>query len=165
MSVGQVANQSFEPNEDIAEVLRVLRANGISWIADEIEERILAGTVERKRQEGKRRGQYDDPRALTDDEQVEVLLRALRNYLVVLPKAWNSAVETLTGVTEGRDLSNASSVEAQAVAAAVTLAPPGTGVASISVVPREAAKLSVQLDGLLRRAWPAGAAEYDDERS
>ncbi|WP_139228189.1 hypothetical protein [Planctomicrobium piriforme] len=160
MSAGKATPERFEPDEDVVEILLTLRENGMSWIADEVEQRISAGATEIV-SIGRSRGktEYEDQRPLTSDEQIETLIRCLHNYLVVLPQAWAIAQDNLLQSTDLRSITG----EAQTSLRSISLAPSGISSSSITLIPRRSIAMTKQLEELLHKAWPISEKLKDKE--
>lgn len=140
-------------NRDVEQINTTLREQRLDWMADEVEmtiargKRITKDTPQPKGGASRLNETMVVP--LSDEEQEEVLIRILRNYLVQLEDTWNSAQQTFAEELDTRGR------------AAVTLSV--TEPANERPIPLFATDSGAprhKLDQLLRRAWPGGADDY-----
>jgi lambda repressor-like predicted transcriptional regulator len=140
-------------NSDVEEILQALRDADLAWLADQIAIAISNGKVVTKeyRTSGtrglKRKGTKIEP--LSDEEQLEVTLKALRSYTIELRKAWEFAQRTI-----GEDVRG---VPEQSLS--ISIVPPEGGTA-LEPFGRDVGVHQATLEGLLRQAWPKGESDY-----
>ena len=127
MTTIEPTDGSFAIHPDVAKILEMLRDNRMQWVADDVEGRILEGIAERSSFEQlskKKRKVFEDVRGLTTNEQITILLNALRNYVILPPRLWNEAKNGLL---------DAINTGSQKILEKVEIVPPGDNVESINV--------------------------------
>jgi hypothetical protein len=120
-------DDNFEIAPDVAEVLEELRSNRLQWVADEVEHRLREGAVERASFEvprSRRPKTFEAVRGLTSDEQIAVLLRAIRNYLLLPSRIWKEATIELINTFNDHSTESLTAIE---------LVPPGIDVDLINI--------------------------------
>lgn len=99
-------SDNFDIDPDVADILEEMRQNKLQWIADEVEHRIREGAVESSEfvaSGAKTSKRFEAVRGFTSEEQVDVLLRAVRNYLLLPSEIWDEAQKNLaTKLTAGK---------------------------------------------------------------
>ncbi|MEY2494673.1 MAG: hypothetical protein QOJ45_1165 [Verrucomicrobiota bacterium] len=135
-------------NNDVERINATLREQRLGWIADEIEMTIARGKpITKDSPRGKPKETMVVP--LSPEEEEEVLIRVLRNYLVEVEDIWRSAEATFA--EEVSEHGNAP------IALSITEAASDRSVPLFDVeteMPRR------KLDELLRQAWPGGPEDY-----
>lgn len=90
---------TFRPSDEVSSILQTLREVELEWMAEEIEGTIRGGRLKEitYSEQGKRRsrktGYKTDP--YDSHEQLELALRTLRNYFIVLYDVWAKVQEEL----------------------------------------------------------------------
>ena len=143
---------AFEPTEEVAEFLVVLRESNLVWIAEEIEVNILEGKAASKRviEPGSpaRKGKFELATIpYTEAEQLCILLRTIRNYLVEPPKLWSNIQAELPRLIKQVDLR-------------IMIMPPESH-AQLELFSQYDEQSN--LNELLREAWPYGPDAYDSD--
>src|SRR5581483_12299779 len=95
----QQHNLSFLPVQQVTVILDTLRKIELSWIADEIETAIQRGrliTKEYAEAKGRKPKQGYTTIPFQEDEQLDIALKTIRTYFVVLNDAWVQAQENLS---------------------------------------------------------------------
>jgi len=143
-------------NHDVVALLEALRATPLAWIADEVEAEIAVGRLVEKTysEPGQtRRRTGTTVQDFNDEEQLEIALHCLANYLLVTPHVWDKAVGILrkSVKTDGVALGNVSIADA-------------TGHV-FEPFSAEYGGHARRLFGLLREAWPAGPQDFENKFS
>jgi hypothetical protein len=141
-------------NSDVEEINATLREHRLGWIADEVEMTIARGKPITK-DSPHRRPDSSRPRetmvvALSDEEEEEVLIGVLRNYLVGVEDIWNSAQQTF-----------ADQVSAGGQAPVDLSLTEAASDRSVPLFEGDSEPHRRKLDQLLRRAWPRGPDDYE----
>jgi len=139
---------SFEPTEDVVELLTSLRQADMAWIAEEIETSIRNGhSVTRKIQgnQGKGNGHRIEP--FDADEQLGITLRVIQRYTIEMQKLWYWTQDDLRETLENPNLQIAISYLGSQE--------------PIHLFDENLDMHLARLDELLRRAWPHGTESYD----
>lgn len=139
-------------NQDVVVLLDALRRTALAWIADEIEHEIAVGRLVEKTysEPGQtRRRMATTVQDYDDQEQLEITLHCLANYLLVTPHVWREGVASLKESVQAESLGLGQIMIADAAGQAFT---PFTA---------EYGAHAQRLFGLLREAWPAGAQDFE----
>ncbi len=83
--------------EDIEQLRKLIRELDLAWLDEELDEIISAGRLQPKEIKEGRKKSFSgiEQIAYTEDEQLDIIISALRNYFVVLPKVEADAISTL----------------------------------------------------------------------
>jgi hypothetical protein len=140
-------------NEDVVFLAQALRETPLAWIADEIESEIARGRMVEKTytEPGKKRKKTATTvEDYSDQQQLEIALHCIANYITVTPHVWKNAVARLAKNVKGSDTNEPVHV----VLADATNTP-------FAPFQSDFGAISQRLYRLLRDAWPAGAENFD----